>query len=119
LQEEFMRRFRTGALAIFLAAVALLGADAKDCLDMSAKVDNDISSPSGVRVTVVGRNRCSEDLDGSQARFSVKAIGTGGSVIASQHGRFGGTVAAHGQVETKVFVVCDPDRVRSVRAEAN
>jgi hypothetical protein len=114
-----MRRFRTGALALSLAAIALLGADAKDCLNLAAKIDNDVSSPSGVRVTVVGRNRCSEDLDGSQARFVVKGIGTGGTVIASQRGRFGGTVAAHGQVETKVFVACDPDRVRSVRAEAN
>ena len=112
-----MRRFRTGALALALAAAALLGADTKDCLDLSAKIDNDISSPSGVRVTVIGRNRCSEDLDGSQARFVVKGIGTGGTVIASQNGRFGGTIAAHGQVETKVFVACDPDRIRSVRAE--
>ena len=112
-----MRRFRTDTLALFLVAAALLGAEAKDCLDLSAKIDNDITSPSGVRVTVIGRNRCSEDLDGSQARFVVKGIGTGATVIASQNGRFGGTVAAHGQVETKVFVVCDPDRVRSVRAE--
>jgi hypothetical protein len=112
-----MRRFAIGALALLFAAAALPGADAKDCLGLSARIDNDVSSPSGVRVTVNGRNRCSEDLDGSQAGFKVLAIGPGGTVIATQYGRFGGTVAPHGQVETKVFVSCDPDRVRSVRAE--
>ena len=113
-----MRRFRTGALALFLAAAPLIAAEPKDCLSLNVTIDNDVSSPSGVRVTIVGRNNCSEELDGSQARFTVKAIGTGGTVIASQSGRFGHTVAPHGKVETKVFVACDPDRVRSVRAES-
>jgi len=71
-----------------------------------------------MRVTVSGRNRCSEDLDGSEARFKVIAVGAGGAPIANQTGRFGGTIAAHGRVETIVFVSCDPERVRSVRVEA-
>jgi hypothetical protein len=113
-----MRHLRIGALTLLLAGSPLLGADAKDCLDLTAKVDNDVTSPSGIRVTISGHNRCSEDLDGSTARFRVLAIGAAGATIATQYGRFGGTVAAHGRIETKVFVSCDPDRVRSVRAEA-
>jgi hypothetical protein len=112
-----MRRARSGVLALLFAASAF-GASPKDCLDLTARIDNDISSPSGIRVIVGGRNRCSEDLDGSEARFKVTAIGTGGVPIATQSGRFGGTVAAHGRVETMVFVSCDPERVRSVRVEA-
>ncbi len=113
-----MRFFRTSAAVLLLAAGALVAGDAKSCLDLSGRIDNDISSPSGVRVTIYGRNRCSEDLDGNEVRFKVMAVGMGGSVIATQNGRFGGTVASHGQVETKVFVSCDPERVRSIRVEA-
>jgi hypothetical protein len=112
-----MRRFSIGALALLFAVAALPGANAKDCLALSARIDNDVSSPSGVRVTISGRNHCAEELDGGQGTFKVLAIGTGGTVIATQTGRFGGTVSAHGQVETKVFVSCDPDHVRSVRVE--
>lgn len=112
-----MRRARSSVLALLFAA-SVFGASPKDCLDLTARIDNDVSSPSGIRVTVSGHNRCSEDLDGSEARFKVTAIGAGGAAIATQSGRFGGTVAAHGRVETKVFVLCDPDRVRSIRVEA-
>jgi len=113
-----MRVFRTSAAVLLLAAGPLFAADAKKCLDLSARIDDDISSPSGVRVTINGHNHCSEDLDGNEARFKVMAIGAGGAVIAMQNGRFGGTVAPGGQIETKVFVSCDPERVRSIRAEA-
>lgn len=113
-----MRGFRIGAAAILLAAGPLFGADPKVCLDLSARIDNDVSSPAGVRVTVNGRNRCSEDLDGREARFKVMALGPGGAVITTENGRFGGSIAPRGQVETKVFLTCDPERVRSVRVEA-
>jgi hypothetical protein len=113
-----MRRLPTAGLALLLAAASLLGGDPKTCLDLSAKIDTDVSSPSGIRVTITGRNNCPEDLDGRKCRFTVTALGSGSAAIATQNGRFGGTVASHGQVETKVFVVCDPDRVRSVKVAA-
>jgi hypothetical protein len=113
-----MRVFRTSAAVLLLAAGPLFAGDAKSCLDLSARIDNDVSSPSGVRVTINGHNHCSEDLDGHEARFKVMAIGAGGAIIATQNGRFGGTVAPGGQAETKVFVSCDPERVRSIRVEA-
>jgi len=112
-----MRIWRRGLLVLLSSAAVLLGAEPKDCLSMDARIDNDVSSPSGVRVTITGRNNCSEDLDGDHARFKVQAIGMSGSAIATQNGSFSGTIRAHGQVETKVFVACDPDRVRSVRVE--
>jgi hypothetical protein len=113
-----MRVFRAIAALLLLAAGPLFAADAKNCLDLSARMDNDVSSPSGVRVTITGRNHCAEDLDGHEARFKVMAIGAAGAVIATQNGRFGGTIAPGGQVETKVFVSCDPERIKSLRIEA-
>ena len=112
-----MRINRRGLLVLLSSAAVLLGAEPKDCLTLDARIDNDISSPSGVRVTITGRNNCSEDLDGYDAKFKVQAIGMGGAAIATQNGRFGGTIAPHAQAETKVFVACDPERVRSVRVE--
>jgi hypothetical protein len=106
------------ALGLLFASV-LFAADPKDCVSLSARQDNDVSSPSGVRVTVNGYNRCNEEFDGYSYRFKVNAIGTGGKVIASQAGTFGGTIAPGGRVETKVFVLCDPDRVRSITVEAH
>jgi hypothetical protein len=67
-------------------------------------------------VIVNGYNRCSEDVDGSEGRFKVTAQGPEGA-LASQRGRFGGSVKPYGRVETRVFVICDPDRVRSVKVE--
>ena len=112
-----MRRLSTASLAFLLVAAPLFGGDAKDCLDLTAKIDNDVSSPSGIRVSITGRNHCQEDVDGSDVSFRVKALGSGGGVVASQYGRFGGSIAPGQTVETKVFVVCDPDRVRSVKVE--
>jgi hypothetical protein len=114
-----MRRLHPALFTAFLAASPLLGGSAHDCLDLSARIDNDVHSPSGIRVFVTGRNHCGEDIDGRHGSFQVKALGSGNSVIGSQHGRFGGTVAANGSVETMVFVVCDPDRVRSVSVSAD
>jgi hypothetical protein len=113
-----MRRLPTVSLAFLLVAAPLSGGGAKDCLDLTAKIDNDVSSPSGVRVSITGRNHCQEEIDGSTSSFKVKALGSGNAVIATQWGRLGGTIAPGGQAETKVFVVCDPDRVRSVTVEA-
>jgi hypothetical protein len=113
-----VKSIRIAALGFLLAAGSLLAAAGKDCLHLSAIQDHDISSPSGIRVTVTGRNHCSQDLDGSTSRFTVTALGSGGAEIATQNGRFGGTIAAHGQVETKVFLMCDPERVRSLRVAA-
>jgi hypothetical protein len=112
-----MRGFRTSAAVLLLAAGPLFAEDAKNCLDLIARTDNDVSSPSGVRVTINGRNHCSVDLDGREARFKVMAVGAGGAVIATQNGRFGGTIAPGAQVETKVFVSCDPERIKSLRVE--
>ena len=112
-----MRIYRWGLLVLLCSATVLLGAEPKDCLTLDARIDNDISSPQGVRVSITGRNNCSEDLDGHEAKFKVMAIGTTGSSIATQNGRFGGTIPPRAQVETKVFLNCDPDRVRSVRVE--
>ena len=113
-----MRQLRIAAFGLLLAAGPLPAESDKECLALSAVQDSDISSPSGVRVTVTGRNNCSRDLDGSRHWFKVTAVGSGGSAIATQSGRFGGTVVSRGRVETKVFLLCDPDRVRSVRVEA-
>jgi hypothetical protein len=113
-----MKPIRIAAFGLFLAACPLFGGSGKGCLDLAVTQDNDVSSPSGIQVTVTGRNHCSEDLDGSRSWFKVIAIGTGGGEIATRSGRFGGTVAARGRVETKVFLVCDPERVRSLRVEA-
>jgi hypothetical protein len=87
-------------------------------MDISASQDSDVHSPSGVRVTIRGTNRCSEEINGGSFVFRVIALGTGDAVLATQRGRFGGQVAPNGQVETKVFVLCDPERVRAVRVEA-
>jgi hypothetical protein len=112
---------RVGAVvsAGWVLAALLYAAEPKDCLDLSARQDHDVTSPSGIRVTVVGRNHCSEDLDGDRCRFRVKVLGSGNAVIATQSGTFGGTVAAHGSVESMVFVVCDPERVRSIAVEGD
>lgn len=91
-------------------------ADAKDCVDVSASRDHDIESPSGIRVTVTGRNHCQESVDSGRVWFTVKAMGNG-SVLGSQRGRFGPMVTAQGQVETKVFVTCEADRVSSVSVD--
>ena len=112
-----MRICRLVLVVLLLSALPAAAAEPKDCLTLSARIDNDVSSPSGVRVTVSGRNHCSEDLDGHDARFKVLAIGPTGSTITTQNGRFGGSISPHTEVETKVFVACDPDRVRFVRAE--
>ena len=110
-----MQRFRLAALGLLLVSGPLLGGKGKDCLEVSAVQDNDVSSPSGIQITITGQNHCSEDVDGSKWRFKVMALGSGGAEIATRSGRFGGTVASRGQVETKVFLRCDPDRVRSVK----
>lgn len=112
-----MRRTFQVGLGLFLASF-LFAANPKDCVDLSARQDNDVSSPSGIRVTINGYNRCSEDVDGGATSFRVNAIGSNGTAIARQSGRFGGTIAPGGRVETKVFVVCDPERVRSITVEA-
>ena len=111
-----MRRARTAAFGLLLASV-LFAVNPRDCVDLSARQDNDAHSPSGILVTITGHNHCSEDVDGGQCRFRVNAIGAGGTVIAKQSGRFGGTIAPRGRVETKVFVVCDPDRFRSITVD--
>jgi hypothetical protein len=114
-----LRRSRISMLGILLLASPLLGADAKDCLDLAAKIDHDISSPSGVRVSITGRNHCQEDIDSRELPFKVKVLAPGNAVVGTQRGRFGGMVAPGGVVETKVFVECDPDRARSVTVEAS
>ncbi len=113
-----MTRPRAFALALLLAASPARAADCGECLDLAAEQDPDVTSPSGVRVAVTGRNHCAEDLDGYRCRFRVKVLGTGNAVIATQSGSFGGTITPRATVETMVFVVCDPDRVRSVAVEA-
>lgn len=114
-----MRRSGMTVLGILLLASPLLGADARECLDLAAKIDHDVSSPSGVRVTITGRNHCQEDIDSRQLRFKVKVLASGSSVVGTQRGRFGGMVAPGALVETMVFVECDPDRARSVTVEAD
>jgi hypothetical protein len=104
------------ALALTLEAAAG-AANPKDCFSLSASQDQDVSSPSGIRVTVTGRNQCGDSVDSSQVWFKVKVVDRGNSVIGSQEGNFGGMVAHGGSVETKVFVVCDPYKVSSVRVE--
>ena len=113
-----MNPIRAAAFWLLLGAFPLPAGSSKECLDLAVTRDNDVSSPSGIRVTITGRNHCSEDLDGSTSRFTVTALGSGGAEIATQNGRFGGTIAAHGHVETKVFLMCDPERVRSLRVAA-
>jgi hypothetical protein len=113
-----MRKIRAAVLALLLGAAPVWGANPKECMDISASQDSDVHSPSGVRVTIRGTNRCSEEIDSGSIAFRVTALGTGDAVLAAQRGRFGGKVAPHGQVETKVFVLCDPERVRAVRVEA-
>ena len=104
-------------LVLGLAAAAAAGANPKDCLDLSASQDSDVSSPTGVQVTVTGRNHCADSVDSSRAWFTVHAIDRGNHVIGSQGGTFGPVLAPGGSAETRVFVVCDPDKVGSVRVE--
>jgi hypothetical protein len=59
---------------------------------------------------VSARNRCQESVDSGRLWFKVKAIGNGDAVMGSQKGHFGPTVPRQGQVETKVFVVCEPGK---------
>jgi hypothetical protein len=114
-----MRIVRAGLAVLLLTAPCLRAAEPKDCLAVSARIDNDTHSPSGIRVIVIGRNRCSEDVDTGRVSFLVTAHGSGTSVVGSQHGNFGGTAAPNASVETLVFVVCDPDRVRSVSVKTD
>jgi hypothetical protein len=114
-----MRALPAAAIGLLLAAAPLRSESAKECVDLTARIDNDVSSPSGVRVTIAARNHCQEDVNGSKVRFQVRALGPGNAVIATQRGKFGGSIAPRELVETKVFVVCDPDRIRSVTVEAN
>src|SRR5260370_42403913 len=106
-----LRRSGLTVLGILRLASPVVGADAKDCLDLAAKIDHDISSPSGVRVSITGRNHCGEDVDSQGLHFRVKVLAPGNTVVGTQRGRFGGMVAPGLVVETKVFVECDPDRV--------
>ena len=112
-----MKRLFVVMAVLCLAFVASgRGADAKDCVDLSASRDHDVESPSGVRVTVTGRNHCQESVDSGRVWFTVKAMGNGG-VLGQQRGHFGPTVTPQGQVETKVFVTCEADRVSSISVE--
>ena len=106
----------TVALALALEATAG-AANPKDCFSLSVSQDQDVSSPSGIRATITGRNQCGESVDGPKVWFKVKVIDRGNSIIGSQQGHFGGTVAAGASTETKVFVVCDPYKVSSVSVE--
>ena len=112
-----MRRSWSAVLGLFLAS-CLFAASSKNCVDLSARQDRDVSSPSGIRVLVNGYNKCSEDIDGGGTYFRVSVIGPSGTAIARQSGRFGGTIKPGGRVETLVFVVCDPERIRSITVEA-
>jgi hypothetical protein len=112
-----MRLLAAVALGFLLCAAPLRAGTAKECTDLAARIDNDVSSPSGVRVSVTARNHCQEDVDGSEVAFKVKALGGGGNPIASQYGSFGSSIRPGATAETKVFVVCDPERVRSVTVE--
>ncbi len=104
-------------LVLGLNAAAAAGSNPKDCLDLSASQDQDVSSPSGIRVTVAGRNHCSDSVNSGSVWFTVKAMDGGNTVVGSQGGRFGPVLAPGGQAETKVFVVCDPEKVAFVRVE--
>ena len=112
-----MRRSWSAALGLLFAS-CLFAANPTDCVNLSARQDTDVSSPSGIQVTINGYNHCSEDIDGSATHFRVNAIGPSGTAIAKQSGSFGGTITPGGRAETRVFVVCDPERVRSVTVEA-
>ena len=114
-----MSGLRAGLAALLLAASPAGAVEPKDCVSVSAKIDDDTHSPSGIRVIVTGRNRCSEDVDSGRVRFLVVAHGAGNATVGSQRGSFGGTVAPNGSVETLVFVVCDPDRARSVSVQTD
>jgi len=105
-------------VALMLTLEAAAGAaNPKDCFALSVSQDQDVSSPSGIRVTVTGRNQCSDSVDSSQVWFKVKVGDRAGKAIGSQQGRLGGTVAAGASTDTKVFVVCDPYAVSSVTVE--
>ena len=112
-----IRTLTATVLGLLLVAGSLQAGSAKECTDLAARIDTDVSSPAGVRVSITARNHCQEDIDGSDVAFRVKALGSGGGALASQYGRFGGSIAPGKTAETKVFVVCDPDRVRSVTVE--
>jgi hypothetical protein len=110
------RLFAIAVVLCFTLVSPGQAADAKDCMDVSGSQDRDVSSPSGIQVTVTGRNHCSDSVNSGQVSFTVKAMGNG-AVLGSQRGRFGPTVPAQGQVETRVFVTCPPDRVSSISVE--
>jgi hypothetical protein len=113
-----MKVAAAAAGAWILLAAFVGAAEHKECLDLSARQDHDVTSLSGIRVTVFGRNHCSGHIDGDRCRFRVKVLSSGNAVIATQSGTFGGTIASRGSAESLVFVVSDPERVRSVSVEA-
>src|SRR5207302_2993889 len=71
---EPMRRTWSAGLGLFLASF-LFAANPRECVDLSAREDRDVSSPSGIRVLVNGYNHCSEDIDGAATYFRVNAMG--------------------------------------------
>jgi hypothetical protein len=113
-----MRLLAAAAVLLLLGAAPLQAGTAKECTNLAARIDNDVSSPSGVRVSISAYNRCSDNVDGSEVGFTVKALAAGGAVVGSQRGSFGGSIAPGTTAQTKVFVVCEPDGVRSVTVEA-
>jgi hypothetical protein len=113
-----MRRFGTAAAMSLLIGGPLLGGTPKECLDLGVSRDSDVSSSGGVQVTVTGYNRCEESVEGRRAWFRVTAFGSGNIALGSGAGRFQTTITPHERGETKLFVQCDPDRLRSLKVEA-
>jgi len=78
-----MRRARALVLGLLVSA-PLFAADAKQCLELSARQDREMNSPSGILVFVTGYNRCSEDVDSSQGQFKVTALGPEGALATQR-----------------------------------
>ena len=112
-----MNRLRLGVVSWLLTAAPLLAGSAKECLNLSATRDAEIYSPGGIQVTVTGVNdRCSDTVHPDQSSFRVRAIGPNGE-LGVQTGRFQTSTPPGSRSQTKLFVSCDPDRVRYLHVE--
>ena len=111
-----MDRLRRGILPWLLTAAPLLAGSAKDCLNLSATKDQEIYATSGIQVTVTGFNRCGDSVNPDKSAFKVKAMGNDGEVGA-QTGRFQTSIPPGDRGQTRVFIYCNPDRVRSLLVE--
>jgi hypothetical protein len=80
------------------------------CLSFTVSRDSMFTVTSGVRLLIKARNRCSQTIPGSEARFEVRAMASNGSGLAGrERGSFQTSIQPFESAETVIVVPCDPD----------